>query len=182
MEKREMGALLFAIAIGLVAATSANAGLVSLYSVPNDLPELSDVEYFTCGIYFNNASDKITTGEMPTFANIRGWNSESDDDLFVHMPDNIKWDSKNYIVIRSGGDNSAGNWPAPLGGKPQNFNLLIGFGEPRFLSVLNAYAKTIPGTGKVNFGFGIDHDRNYYNDGMTSTINTETQTPITYTP
>jgi len=38
--------LLCAIAIGLIATTSPNAGLVSLYSTPNDLPDLSNTEYF----------------------------------------------------------------------------------------------------------------------------------------
>ena len=46
----------------------------------------------------------------------------------------------------------------------------------------NNFAETIPGTDKANFEFGINPDYNDYDDSVTFTINTETQTPTTYTP
>jgi hypothetical protein len=45
MKNRYMIILLCAIAIGLVAAASPNAGSVSLNSTPNDLPDLNNFEF-----------------------------------------------------------------------------------------------------------------------------------------
>jgi hypothetical protein len=164
-----MRALLFTIVIGLVAATSANAGLVPfrstpnylpyppqlavLHSTPNDLSELLHAKYYTTGINSARTPNKITTAKVLMFANIWGWTN------------------------KSGGD-----WSDPISGKPQNLNLVFDFGSLGLLDMYNNFAETIPGTDKANFEFGINPDYNDYDDSVTFTINTETQTPTTYTP
>ena len=184
MKKRAMRTLLCIIVIGLSAATSANAGMVVLHPTPNDLSELPHAEYFTWGINFNLASNEKITGAVLTFTNIWDWTKESDDHLFIHLLDNPKAGVTSYVDNEGGGDNFAGqgklvsSWSDPAGGKSRNFNLVLDFGKLGLLDALNAYAKTIPGPGKANFGFGIDPDCHYYNDGVTFTITTKsTKTP-----
>jgi hypothetical protein len=178
-KKREMGILLCAIAFGLAAATSANAGIVVFRPTPNNLSELPHAEYFTWGINFTLPSNEKITGAVLTFTNIWDWTVEKDDHLFIHLLDNPKAGVTSYIDNEGGGDNFAGqgklvsSWSDPEGGKARNFNLVLDFGKLGLLDALNAYAKTIPGPGKANFGFGIDPDCHYYNDGVTFTITTE---------
>jgi hypothetical protein len=179
--------LLCVIAIGLFTATSANAGVTVFHPTPNDLSELPHAEYFTWGINFTLApNEKITIAAL-TFNNIWDWTQETNDHLFVHLLDNIKLGSISYVDNEGGGDNFAGqgtlvgNWSDPFGDKPRNFNLVFDFGSLGLLDTLNTYATTTPGTGKANFGFGIDPDCHYYNDGVAFTITTETK-PTIQTP
>ena len=164
-----MRALLFTIVIGLVAATSANAGLVPfrstpnylpyppqlavLHSTPNDLSELLHAKYYTTGINSARTPNKITTAKVLMFANIWGWTN------------------------KSGGD-----WSDPISGKPQNLNLVFDFGSLGLLDVRNNFAETTPGTDMANFGFRIDHDSNDYDNDMTPAITTKTQTSIDRSP
>jgi hypothetical protein len=188
MKKREMRTLLCVIALGLAAITSAKAGLIVFQPTPNDLSELPHAEYFTWGINFGLAQNETITGAVLTFNNIWDWTQESDDHLFIHLLDNIKSGSRSYVDNQGGGDNFAGkgelvsNWSDPVGGNSQNFNLVLDFGSLSLLDVLNNYAQTTPGKNKANFGFGIDPDCHYYNDGVTFTITTETQIPIIHIP
>jgi hypothetical protein len=188
MKEREMRTLLCAIALGLAVATSTKAGLVVFHPTPNDLSDLPHAEYFTWGIDFTLATNEKITGAVLTFKNIWDWTKESDDHLFVHLLDNPKSGSRSYVDNQGGGDNFAGkgalvgDWSDPAGGEPQNFNLVLDFGSLGLLDALNNFAETTPGKGKANFGFGIDPDCHYYNDGVTFTITTETQTPIINVP
>lgn len=183
MKKREMGILLCVIALSLAAATSANAGLTVFQPTPNNLSELPHAEYFTWGINYTLPSNEKITGAVLTFTNIWDWTKESDDHLFIHLLDNPKAGVTSYVDNGGGGDNFAGqgvlvtNWSDPEGGKPRNFNLVLDFGKLGLLDALNAYIKTIPGKGKANFGFGIDPDCHYYDDGVTFTITTEPVKP-----
>ena len=183
MKKREMGILLCVIVLSLAAATSANAGLTVFQPTPNNLSELPHAEYFTWGINYTLPSNEKITGAVLTFTNIWDWTKESDDHLFIHLLDNPKAGVTSYVDNGGGGDNFAGqgvlvtNWSDPEGGKPRNFNLVLDFGKLGLLDALNAYIKTIPGKGKANFGFGIDPDCHYYDDGVTFTITTEPVKP-----
>jgi hypothetical protein len=186
--KREMRTLVNAIAICLAAGTSANAGLITFHPTPNDLSDLPHAEYFTWGINFTLAPNETITGAPLTFKNIWDWTTENNDHLFVHLLDNINSGSRSYVDNQGGGDNFAGkgpligDWSDPAGGKSRNFNLVFDFGPLGLLSTLNNFAETIPGKDKVNFGFGIDPDCHYYNDGVTFTITTETTTPVVHIP
>jgi hypothetical protein len=197
MKKIEMRTLLFAIAIGLVAATSANAGLATLHSTPNDLPDLpqlavyystpnnlsepSYAEYFVTGINSTPSPNETTTGTALTFSNIWGWTNKSDNLLF----DNLKSGAKSYIDNQGGGDYStnksplAGNWPNLICGKPQNFNPVFDFGSLGLLNMRNNLAETIPGPDKAN-GFKIDPDYNDFSYDMTPAMTTKTKTPAAH--
>jgi hypothetical protein len=148
------------------------------------LSDLPHAEYFTWGINFALAPNEKITGAVLTFNNIWDWTQETDDHLFVHLLDNPKAGSISYVDNEGGGDNFAGkgplvgNWSDLLGGKPRNFNLVFDFSSPGLLDTLKNFAATTPGAGKANFGFGIDPDCHYYNDGVTFTITTETKPPI----
>jgi hypothetical protein len=188
MKKREMRIGICAVLLCLAAGTTANAGLVTFQPAPNDLSDLPHDSYFTWGINFTLAQDeKITTATL-TFTNIWDWTKESNDHLFVHLLDNIKSGSRSYVDYQGGGDNFAGqgmlvsNWSDPVGGKSQNFNLVLDFGSLGLLDALNNYALTMPGKNRVSFGFGIDPDCHYYNDSVTFTMTTETTTPIIHIP
>jgi hypothetical protein len=178
MKRREMGILLFVIAIGLAATTSANAGLTTFRPTPNNLSDLPHAEYFTWGINFNLQPNEKITGAVLTFTNIWDWVKETDDHLFVHLLDNPNAGVISYVDNQGGGDNFAGqgklvsNWSDPAGGSPRNFNLVLDFGKLGLLDTLNSYAKTLPANGRANFGFGIDPDCHFYNDGVTFTIKT----------
>lgn len=188
MKKREMRTLLCMIVIGLSAATSANAGIAPVTTsstftfspTPSDLWDLPHAEYFTWGINFNLAPNEKITSAVLTFTNIWDWTVESDDNLFIHLLDNPLAGVKTYFDNGGEEDNFAGqgklvtDWSDPAGGKPRNFNLVLDFGKLGLLNALNAYAETIPSPGKANFGFGIDPDCHYYNDGITFTITTQT--------
>jgi hypothetical protein len=188
MKKREMRTLLCVVALGLSAAISANAGLVTFQPTPNDLSELPHDYYFTWGINFTIAQDEKITAATLTFTNIWDWTTESSDHLFVHLLDNIKSGSRSYVDNQGGGDNFAGqgslvgDWSDPLGGESRNFDLVFDFGSLGLLDTLNSFAQTAPGKNKVNFGFGIDPDCHYYNNGVTFAITTETETSIGHIP
>jgi hypothetical protein len=183
MKKREMRNLLCAIVLGLFATTSANAGLVVFHPTPNNLSELPHAEYFTWGINFTLAPNEEITSAALTFNNIWDWTAENTDNLFVHLLDNPNAGTISYVDNEGGGDNFAGkgplvgDWSDSFGGRPRNFNLVFDFSSLGLLGTLNNFAATTPGTGKANFGFGIDPDCHYYNDGVTFTITTETNTP-----
>jgi hypothetical protein len=188
MKKREMRIILCVIAMVLFAAVSANAGLVTFQPTPNDLSELPHDYYFTWGINFTLAPDEQITAATLTFTNIWDWTTENNDHLFVHLLDNIKSGSRSYIDNQGGGDNFAGkgllvgDWSDPNGSEPRNFDLVFDFGSLGLLDALNSFAQTTPGKNKVNFGFGIDPDCHYYNDGVTFTMTTEIGTPIIHIP
>jgi hypothetical protein len=188
MKKREMRILLFMIVFGLSAATSANAGIVVFHPTPSNLWDLPHGECFTWGINFNLAPNEKITSAVLTFTNIWDWTVEKDDNLFIHLLDNPIAGVKTYSDNGGETDSFAGqgklvtDWSDPAGGKPRNFNLVLDFGKLGLLNTLNAYAKTIPGSGKANFGFGMDPDCHYYNDGVTFTITTEHTKPCVPEP
>ena len=188
MKKREMRIILCAVLLCLAAGASANAGLATFQPTPNDLSDLPHDSYFTWGINFTLAQDEKITAATLTFTNIWDWTQENNDHLFVHLFDNPKSGSRSYVDNQGGGDNFAGqgalvsNWSDPVGSKSQNFDLVLDFSSLGLLDTLNNYALTTPGKNKVNFGFGIDPDCHYYNDGVTFTITTETTIPINHIP
>ncbi len=183
MKERNIGILLCIIVAGLSAATSANAGTVVFQPTPDNLWNLPHDEYFTWAVKFNLAPNREITSAVLTFTNIWDWTAEKGDHLYIHLLDNPKAGVTAYFDSGGGGDNFAGqgvliaNWSDPVGGYPRNYNLVIDFSnQAGLLDTLNAYAQTAPKGGQANFGFGIDPDCYYYNNGVTFTITTETTT------
>jgi hypothetical protein len=180
MKNRQTITLLCVIAIGLVAATSANAGLVAIHSTPNDLSDLPRLEaiysapndlsgllyaeYFTLAL----APNEKITGAALTLTNIRDCIKESDSRLFIN-----RGVSNNF----AGQGKLMSNIPDWLGGKPQNFNTAIDFGALEFSDVLNACAETTPSMNQANLEFKIDPNYNDFSYDLKPAINTETRTP-----
>jgi hypothetical protein len=180
MKKKEMRTLLFAIALSLAAATSANAGLAvlhstpndvselsrmeMLHSAPNDLSDLSHAEYFTWVV---GPNEKII-GEVLTVTKIRDWTKES---------------NSNKSTNHGAGSNFAGqvklisNRSNSLDGKLQNLNMIADFGKLGFWNVLSAHSETAPSMDQAASEFRIDPNYNDFNYDVTPAITTETQTP-----
>ena len=174
-----MGTLLFAIAMSLAAAASANAGLTALHSAPNDLPNMSrlaalystpndlpdplNAEYFAWAL---SPNEKITVAAL-MFINTRGRTKERDDRLFINQGIGNNFAVQNILMS---------NRLDSLGGKPQNLNTIIDFGKLGFWDVLSAYAKTTPGTDQADLEIKIDPDYNDISYDPKPVIDTETRT------
>ena len=185
--KSRIAVLLLAAAFCLSAAKTANAAYV-FQPTPADLSDLPHEKYFTWGIDFTLPANETIIGATLTFTNIWDWDTEKNDRLYTHLLDNPKSGVKSYTDNQGGGDNFAhqgvlvGVWSDPYGGRPHNFNLVYDFGALGLLDALKADIATTSGTGKANFGFGIDPDCHYYNCGVTFTITTETTCPVNHIP
>jgi hypothetical protein len=141
-----------------------------LYDLPHD-------KYYTWGINFTPKPGEVITGAVLTYKNIWDWRNEQDH-LYTHLLDNPQSGLRTFTDYSGGGDNFLGqgvllgDWNDPAGGHARNFDLVYDFVSLDFLDELIAYAATTPGIGRVNFGFGIDPDCHYYNDGVIFTITT----------
>lgn len=165
------------LTVCLLSASAVNASYVFQPS-PNDLSELPHANFFTWGINFTVPQGEIITSATLAITNIWDWTIENDDHLYIHLLDNPRSGTVSYTDNEGGGDNFAGqgtlvgNWSDPYGGYARNFNLVYDFGALGLLDALNAYAATTPAGGRANFGFGLDPDCHYYNNGVTFTITT----------
>jgi hypothetical protein len=182
MNKKKMGILLFAIALGLAAATSANAGLIMSHSTPNDVPELSRVEALHSAPndlsdlphteYFTNLTltpnEKIT-GTAMAFTNTPDWTKENNDRMSVNQG------ISNNAAVRS---ILMSNRLDSLGGKSQKFNTVVDFGKLGLWDVLNAYAETKPDTDQADLEFKITPDYNDLSYDLKPAIDTETRIQI----
>jgi hypothetical protein len=192
------------LSVFVVMSISANAGVTTF--TPTNLIELNDLPhqyYYSWGINFNLSQGEVITGAKLTFNNIYDWTTETNDRLYIHLLDNP---TAGVVALKDnegGGDNFAGNgvllhdidhptdawsWTDPLGGTPRNFNLVYDFGSgPRGLNLLDKlteYIGTPFGARHSTFGFGIDPDCHYFNDGISFTITTTSipGTPVVPAP
>lgn len=178
MNNRRTMTLFCAIAIGLVAATSANAGLVMLHSAPNDLPKLSHLDsapndlsnvpgakYYTVAITPN---EKIT-GAALRFTNIPGRTRESDNRLFVNQSVGNNFAGQGRLIS---------NRPDWLGGKLQNLNMANDFSKTGLYDIFSVYSDIAPDTDQANLEFKIAPDSNDLSYDLKPAINTEVQTQI----
>lgn len=177
-----MGTLLFAIAMGLAIAASANAGLIISHSTPNDVPELSRVEALHSAP--NNLSDlphtehltsltltpnEKITGTAMAFTNTPDWTKESDDRMSVNQG------ISNNAAVRS---ILMSNRLDSLGGKSQKFNTVVDFGKLGLWDVLSVYAETELDTDQAGLEFKIDPDSNDLSYDLKPVIDTETRVQI----
>jgi len=155
--------------LAAVMVVTSYAGSYSFTPSDNDLGELPHQYYFTWGIDWSLPSGETITKATLTYNNIWDWISEPGDHLYTHLlgsgPSNnviSSWDGE------GGGDNFGGqglllgNWNDPNGGSPSGYNLTYDIPADHF-SWLSSDG---------NFGFGIDPDCHYYNNGITFTIET----------
>jgi hypothetical protein len=145
--------------------------------IDTDMYDLAHDKYYTWGINFTLQPGEVITGAVLTYKNIWDWRVEQDQ-LYTHLLDNPLSGLKIYTDFQSGGDNFlgkgvlVGNWNDPVGGHARNFDLVYDFGSLGLLDELITYITTTPGIGRSNFGFGIDPDCHYYNDGVIFQITT----------
>jgi hypothetical protein len=169
---------LIAVTAVLAGALSANA--IVFTPTPADLGDLDHHNATTWGITWSVPAGEQITGATLTFKNIWDWQRE-DDRLYIHLLD----DPKTGVV--SVADNTADNvfsdyfanqgrylmtWTDPNGGAPTGFDLVYNF-TAADLTTLKAYLSDSHGIGYADFGFGLDPDCHYFNDGVSFEIKTQ---------
>lgn len=180
MEKRILIAVVMATA--MVLSFPAIANVYTFVPPSADMYDLPHTLYFTWGINFTVAPGETITGATLTYKNIYDWRVEPDDHLYTTLLDNPLSGLHNYVDNQGGGNNFAnqgplvGSWNDPAGGAPTGTDLVYNFNLD-LLAALNQYAATAAGKGQANFGFGIDPDCHYYNDGIIFTITTSPIVP-----
>jgi hypothetical protein len=156
----------------------------------NDMNDLDHNYYYSWKINWNIPSGEIITGATLTFKNIWDWQNEPRDTLYVHLLDNppaLK--TRLADNLWSGTDNEGGGdywngkgpligtWNDPKGGNNGKDKLpYLTFSVPQadpLYADLGDLTNFIVNDGK--FGFGLDPDCHYYNDGIKFTITTETE-------
>lgn len=167
-----------------ICAACANAGTYTFSPYVKDLGDLEHQYYYTWGVNWTlPAGEQIDSARL-TYKNIWDWTVETDH-LYTHLLDTVSaasgWQTVGYyqtVTIRQydnqgGGDNFAGQglflgvWSDPYGGSPRNFNL-----------VYDIPATHLSWLADGNFGFGIDPDCHYYNDGIELKIITSTTNQV----
>ena len=167
MKKKFVTSLVFSLLLGV----SQNALAVSYVL---NLGELSDLEHaaaYTWGTDWNTASDEIITDAKLTFTQIFNYNDEYHI-LYAHLLDEIDLGTTLNWDGQVGGDYFDGEgielftWENTLNKSngPQNLTFTFDAG---MLTTLNDYASA--GT----WGFGLDPDCHFYNDGISLEITTE---------
>jgi len=162
-----------------------HSGTYTFSPSPSYLSELDHSYYYKWGIKWNLPSGETITGATLTYHNIHDWQIEQDH-LYTHLLNTVQdtnwlfppnWVNKGeYSTItitgidnEGGGDKFAGkgpllgDWNDPGGGS----HLLMYNIDSSYFSWLS----------DGNFGFGIDPDCHYYNDGITFNITTTHEAP-----
>ena len=175
MRKGVLVALALIFLIGL--AVSAQAATYTFTSndgsgVPNDFFDLDHGKYYTWGENWNIPANEVITGATLFFDNIRNWDTRSND-LWVHLLDSVSLgvsvgsDNQgggDYFANVYSGDNILLHHWEDLSDQAQDITYYFSASE---LVVLTAYLAD------GNFGFGLDPDCHFYNDGVTFTITTD---------
>ena len=150
---------------------------------PADMMDLDHNYVYSWLINWNTPSgEEIVSAELK-FKKIYDWKYGEYDILSIHLLDDPPaldlissnadgglWSKKDS---ESGGDNWAGQgplvgtWTDPIGGSSTHAIDLVFTFDAVLLASLNTF---VSNDGK--FGFGLDPDCHYYNDGITFTVNT----------
>ncbi len=173
MKKKIILATLCVLAFGF----TAKAAVYEYMPTPGDMYDLDHDFAYTWGIDWNH-TDEVIHGAFLTFTNIHDWRPESDDILYLNMLDNPASGLTQYYDNEEVGDYFAGQgtpvgtWSDPAGsfygpGVDVTFNL----GSLGLLSTLNSYAAD------GLFGFSLDPDCHYFNDGVKLTVVTDVPEP-----
>ena len=162
-------ATLTTVVLVLMVTGSIQAGIV-FQPTPDDLNGLDHGKYYTWGIAFDVSDGAVIDSAVLTYKNIYNWQSEPSNHLYTHLLDNPPVGTYEYDDIGSGDQFIGqgvliGDWTDPGNGTPLDFDLVYVFDSAQ-LTALNAYA--VDGV----FGFGIDPDCYYNNDGVEFEITT----------
>ena len=150
-----------------------------------DMLDLDHSYYYSWAIIFDIPSGETITGATLTFTDIYDWIVEPNDTLTTYLVDTpptngtqvsynlwsvLDKQSTNLDYLNGLEYEYVGTWTDPAGGSPSTFDLTYDFLSLGLLDELTLYAEN----GDI-FGFIIDPDCHYYNNGITLTINT---TPV----
>jgi len=150
----------------------ASAGTYTFTPNPSDLDDLDHKKYYSWGINWQKPTNEVIVEAVLKIKNIWDWQVE-EDHLYTHLLNNPDLGVKTFDDDESGGDNWAGQGPLigvfsdPLGGEPQNFDLIYKFSELGLVDDLTSFLSN------NRFGFGFDPECHYFNDGIKFTITTQ---------
>ena len=161
----------------------AGAGQAAVYTFtpsPSDLNDLDHYWYYKWGISWAGHADETITEAVLKYTNIWDWQVEANDFLYTHLLDNPAIGVKQFQDNQLGGDDFlgqgawVGTWSDPNGGNngANSINLTYRFSDLGLLDDLQAYAAD------GVFGFGIDPDCHYWNDGINFTVTTTRTTCV----
>lgn len=162
-------ATLTTVVLILAVTGSVQAGF-TFNPTPADLNGLGHGKYYTWGIGFDVPDGEIIDSAVLTYKNIYNWQSEPGNNLYTHLLNDLPVGTIEHDDVGNGDQFAGlgvliGDWTDPGNGSPSDFDLVYVFTGAQ-LTALNAYAAD------GIFGFGIDPDCQYNNDGVEFTITT----------
>jgi hypothetical protein len=165
MKKLSTQLILLLISILLLSGVS-GATIYTFNPSPPDLYDLDHSRYYTWGINWSKPANEVITGASITFNNIYDWTYEPDI-LYTHLLDSATVGVQFRTDNEGGGDHFAsqgvliGTWSDPYGDWTHRTTKTFVIGSSNFDWLADG-----------NFGFGIDPDCHYYNDGVVAKIET----------
>jgi hypothetical protein len=195
---KSLSGLIFTMLLSVIFLSSTAAATTYTFSPADaDLTDLPHESYFKWGIKWTMPTDVVITGATLTYKNIWDWQVETDH-LYTHLLNAVTdpngsgsapnfttitkpgYQYKTITITGSDSDGSGdsfsgqgvllGNWNDPYGGSngAHKINLIYTID----IATLTSYLAD------GNFGFGIDPNCHYYNDGVELAITTApVQTP-----
>jgi len=175
--------ILLTLGLILLGVSTACANVYVFNPTPRDLGDLAHKYYYTWGINWSIPQGEVITEAVLIYKNIYDWKRERGDRLYTRLLDNP------LEGVTQGTDNQGGRdffrgqgkrvgvWTDRQGGSPRGYNLVYRFSRRGLLDELNQFLNTPAGIGEGNFGFGIDPDCHYFNDGIRFRIITTTAVP-----
>jgi hypothetical protein len=162
-----------AVVVIVLAAQVALAGVYQYQPPDDDMYDLTHQKAYRWGINPGIPEGEDIVGAEIFFDNIRNWQSNDPNDLYVTLLDTASSGLTVYTDNQGGGDYFAGDGPLlvhyqDLPSTPQDITYTFDAGE---VATLNGYVAD------GNFGLGIDPDCHFYNDGITLTLETECSPP-----
>ncbi|MFH1282032.1 MAG: PEP-CTERM sorting domain-containing protein [bacterium] len=171
--------LVLALAVLMIGASQdiSHAGLYTFQPSSSDLWDLVHQEFYTWGIDWDLPSGETIISATLTYQQMWDHRYEADS-LYTHLLDSayVASGAGTYTgTVTVGTDNEGGGdnfstqglllgvWHDPYGDSNHKVNLTYSIPEANFAWLSDG-----------NFGFGIDPDCHYYNDGIYFTIETST--------
>jgi hypothetical protein len=172
--------------IGLCAclfAIRAGATVYTLTPNPSNLGNLDHTQFYTWGLNWSLPQGEKITGATLTFNQIWDWTVEPDT-LFIHLLDTAPLGVYSWTDNQGGGDffssslfnslgiahTKLGEFSDPYGGNPAKAQTVSFAFNTAQLTALQGYITSLGASGWGNFGFGLDPDCHYFNNGVTFQI------------
>jgi hypothetical protein len=140
---------------------------------PQDLYDLDHSYYYEWGKDWSLPGGETITSVSISFINIYDWTYENNDTLYVNLLNT----ASSGVVVYYDGESGGNNFPRYIG----QLSVEIGtWNDPngdyahRTTQTFNVPEAYYGWLSDGNFGFGIDPDCHYYNEGVVVTIETST--------